>query len=111
MAKDFIEAFQIKLVSATAITGLAWTVLAELEEACSILRFTNASNTNVTISFNGGTNTHEIVVSGTVVELNFQTNSSPNNYVSKMKKGTDIRIKGVTGTGNIYLSGYYNTFS
>lgn len=76
-----------------------------LTAPCFMIRIINASTEDVTISYDGVTN-NEYVQSGDIAQLNFQTNSQPNNQVSKLSSGTQIWVKGTAGTGDIYLSGY-----
>ena len=110
MAKDFIEAIELKSVDTSTISAIMWVGFDELEEACSMIRITNNSDTDVIVSFNG-IDENEIVMNGTTVKLDFQTNSAPNNKVSKLKKGTVAYLNGTAGTGLVYLSGYYNKAS
>ena len=72
-----------------------------------MLRITNESNTDVFISYDG-VNEHEFLHADEKIEINFQTNSSPSGYVSKIKLGTVLYVSGVAGVGLVYLAGYYN---
>jgi len=107
MAKNSVKAIQLKSIDVSTISAITWVAFDELEEACSLIRITNNSDTGVLVSFNG-TDDHEVVMDGSTVELNLQANSSPNNNVSKIKKGTVLYLSGTAGTGYVYLSGYYN---
>lgn len=81
---------------------------AGIPAACTIVRFINDSNRDVTVSFDG-VNDHEFVPSLSPLVLNFQVNAQPSPFVSCMAAGTKIYIKGaVLGTGSVYLAGYYN---
>lgn len=74
-----------------------------------LVRIFNNSNVNVLISYDG-TNTHDFVTAGGVLELNFQTNSQPNTMIAKLAAGTKIYAKATTGgagVGLVYLAGYY----
>ena len=70
-------------------------------------RIINNSTDDVTVSYDG-TNDHEYVPKATVVQLSFEANAQPNNFVSVLQIGTRVYVKGTAGTGNIYLSGYFN---
>jgi len=96
-------------VDAAGITGATWVAFDEdgIEGSCFMIRITNDSDTDVSISFNGD-DEHEYVPSGDTIEVNFQANASPPNYVAKLKEGTVISVQGAAGQGFIYLSGYYN---
>jgi len=79
-----------------------------LPEACFFIRITNACNNAVLVSFNN-LGLHLYIPSGEHREINFQTNASPSNYVSLLKKGTLLSAGGATDEGGyIYLAGYYN---
>jgi len=77
-----------------------------LEQPCFFLRIVNDSNVDITVSFDG-TNDNEFIPAGQQFELNSQSNNRPSNHVANFGKGTTIWIKGNSGTGLIYLSGYY----
>lgn len=94
-------------IASSAVTGSYQAINSTgFPFACFLIDITNASTTDVTISFDG-TNDHEYVIHGTNKILNFQTNSQPNNNISKMAIGTVVYVKGTAGTGNIYVSGFY----
>ena len=80
---------------------------AGLPEACSAIRISNMSDEDVLISFDGVID-HEFIESGAVIQLPFQSNSSPKGEVAQLHKGTKVYIKGTAGIGYIYLSGYYS---
>ena len=79
---------------------------AGLDNACVLLRIINDSDVPVWISYDGVTD-HDYVMSQSVSQIYFQTNSQPNNKVCKAPRGTKVYMSGNTGTGYIYLSGYY----
>jgi hypothetical protein len=91
-------------------TGLSSTYQAinssGLGQACFFLRIVNDSNQDITVSFDGSSD-HEFVQAGTIFELNCQSNHRPASGVANMAKGTKVYVKGSSGTGLIYLSGYY----
>jgi hypothetical protein len=80
-----------------------------LPHAISLLRITNRSNVDVLLSFDGATDNDLIGVDSTYY-LPAQQNSQPRNQVMQIPAGTLLSIKEATaaGTGNIYVSGYYN---
>lgn len=77
-----------------------------LPQALSVLRIINASNTPITISYNG-VQDHDYVAANTPFQLPNQSNSMPNNNMGLIPKGTIIYAKGTAGVGFIYLAGYY----
>jgi len=70
------------------------------------IRIINASNTAVTVSYNG-IDDHDFVPANGVFELPSQANSQPNAQVALFPKNTVVYVKGTAGVGTIYVSGYY----
>ena len=114
MAKDRVKAIELQVVNSADIaidTWVAFDTIAldgvGLEGACFFIKINNDSSAGVYISYDG-INVHDFVHSYSDYSVNFQTNSSPGNQVSKMSKGTIVYAQGVAGQGDIYLSGFYN---
>ena len=79
------------------------------EAACFILRITNASDTDVAISFDG-IHPNDWVVHGTYIEIEVQKAKSPSGYVTLWPKGLIVYVTNplnAAGVGSIYLSGFY----
>ncbi len=77
--------------------------------ATVLLRIINASNTFVGVSYDGVT-VHDCVLAGSVLELNFQTNSQPSNMVAALPKGTNVYVIGAAaGVGFVFLATYYQS--
>lgn len=70
-----------------------------------IIKITNVSNTNATISFDG-TNDHELVPSNSFVLYDFSANREVGNQL-ELAALTQVYIKGAVGVGSVYLSAYY----
>ena len=80
---------------------------AGLPGACVILRIVNDSNVTIGVSYDGVT-FNDSVRSGSDLQLYFQTNSQPGNFVACMPKGTKVYVIGAAaGAGFVYLTGYY----
>ena len=108
MAKDIIVPIEMQSVNTAGIGAGAFIEIGNpLEGALSFIRITNASNTDVIISYDG-IHDHEYVEDGGRIETYFQINATPENYVSKSKAGTVLWIRGTAGVGLVYVSGYYN---
>jgi len=110
MTQNYIVPIPLGTIDVTTITAITWTAFdtGAIPGACFMLRITNDSDSDIFISYDG-VGYHEYIASGDRIEINFQTNSSPSGYVSKVKKGTILYVQGEVGqTGNIYLAGYYN---
>ena len=72
-----------------------------LPESCDILRITNDSSVDVTISYDG-TNDHDYCILGQVLQLEAPIGRS------NWAKGTKVYVDGAQqGSGDIYLAGYY----
>lgn len=108
MSQNYIKVIPLTSIDSATFTG-AYQVInaAGLPEACSIIRIINASNKAITISF-GGVIDHEYLPASTILQLPFQSNSSPSGQVAQLKQGTKVYVKGASGTGLVYLSGYYS---
>ena len=109
MPKDSIKPLEMTAIESTTLTVGTLRVInsAGFEGAPIMLRITNGSDKFVTISFDGVTD-HIVVLAGSSVDLNFQTNSRPGNNVALLPKGTKLYAAGTAGqAGFIYVSGFY----
>lgn len=66
----------------------------------------NDTNQDIDISYDGIVD-HDFLRTGETRVLNFQSNASPSNYQALIRQGTIIYVSATTGTGSIYLVGYY----
>ena len=104
-----VKAIPLSSVSAGDITFPAFTAINNgLEHACALIRITNTTSGDVTISFNGEED-HDVVVSGSFFEI-FAQNTAMANYRGNFKKGLVVYVRGPsTGEdGAVFLSGYYH---
>lgn len=105
--KNSILPIPLTNIASSSVTGSYAAINASgLPNAVCVVRITNASTKDVTISYDGS-NDHDYLVSGTVLLLFLQSNSQPNNFIANISKGTVVYVKGTGGTGNIYLAGWY----
>jgi hypothetical protein len=108
MATNIVK--PIPLTSIDSATGVSGTYAAinpnGLPNGCIMIRITNNSTKDVTVSFDG-TNDHEYIPTLTSVLLQFQTNAQPNASTALLPLGTKVYVKGTAGTGLIYLAGWY----
>jgi hypothetical protein len=74
------------------------------------LRIINNSDVGLEISYDGSTQ-HDFVAANTTLNLPVQTNSQPTNKTALFPKGTTVYVNGSTGTGVVYLAGYYQPVS
>lgn len=105
--KNSIQPILLTSINSAAFTGAYQLLSAStgLDNPCFLIRIINNSNQNITISYDG-INDHDFLPTLNTVQLPFQSNSQPNNFVAQIAKGTRIYVKGAAGAGLVYLSGY-----
>lgn len=108
MAKNSMLAIEMESIDSATFTGNYQAInVGGLTEPCSIIRIINDSDRDIVVSYDGVLD-NDFVGNGDHMDLNFQTNSQPNNKVAKMAQGTVVYVAGLAGgTGLIYLAGYY----
>lgn len=104
---NFLRVFPEVLRSrnSSTFTGSYQTLGAAFDEAVRIMKITNNSTVDVTVSWDG-TNDHEFLPAGSFVLIDVMTNKLNDNGLF-IEVGTQIYVKGSAGTGSVYLSGYY----
>jgi hypothetical protein len=107
MAQDTVKAFALSSIASSAISGTYAAINSSgFPHAPFFVRIVNNSNMQITISYDG-VNDNDVVRSGADFDLPSQTNSQPNARKALFSKGTIVYVKGTSGTGNVYLTGYY----
>ncbi len=107
MSQDVVKIIPLSSFDTSSLSGTYQVINSTgLPHACFLIRINNDSNMDITVSFDGTTD-QEFVSSNSSLTLPFQSNSSPNGFVAKMAKGTKVYVKGSSGMGSVYLSGYY----
>ncbi len=80
---------------------------AGLTRPCIMIRIVNNSDRDITVSYNGSAD-HDYIRTLTSRDIQFQTNSQPQNQICSIAQATKIYVKGTAGgTGLVYLSGFY----
>lgn len=92
--------------SATVAGTYAPIITGGLAKACFLIRITNASTKDITISFDGVTDA-DYIFSNTANNIPAIYATTPNTFYANFAQGTQIYVKGTAGTGDIYISGYY----
>jgi len=107
MAQNSVKPLLLSSMLSSAVTGM-YAPLNGIGFAHPPFFFTitNASNQPILISYNG-IDDHDFLAANTSFDFPTQSNSQPNAQVALFPKNTIVYIKGVAGTGSIYLSGYY----
>ena len=106
--KNSMLAIPLQSIASSTIVagGYSLPVSLTVSHSLSILRINNATTMPITISYDGVTD-NEYLAAGQVLNLEAQTNSLPSSFACNIKNGTIIYFKGSAGTGNVYVSGYY----
>lgn len=95
----------LKSIDSATFTGSYQALGTALENSCRIVKFTNTSTVNVTVSWDG-INDHEILPLGGFLLLDVSANKEKAD-ICEIPKGTQFLVKGSAGTGLVYLSSYF----
>lgn len=107
MATNRVQAIPLTSIASSTVSGTYQAINANgLSEACFMIRINNDSNKDITVSYDGSTD-HEFIIASDFLQVDAQNNARPNNFIALFPKGMIVYVKGTAGTGNIYLSGYY----
>ncbi len=111
MAKNRVSAIELQSIDAALFGGFSeLTPLGGLPAPCFYIRILNNSNKAIYVSYDGGTTNNDIVLAGRDLILEFQNQSQPNSFVCLFPQGFRVyvdSIDGLTGSGDVYLSAYY----
>ena len=106
-SKNTVKAITLTSISSGSVTGSYAAINSGgLTQPCFLIRIMNASDKDITISYDG-THDHEYILANSTLQVESQTNSQPNNNIAKFASNLVVYVKGTAGTGTIYLSGYY----
>lgn len=107
--KNSISAVPLATFSSASVTGSYLPVITGgLAKSCFLIRITNASTKDITISFDGTTDA-DYIFSNTANNIPGIYPLIPNTNSAQFAHGTQIYVKGTAGTGNIYVAGYYQS--
>ena len=95
----------LKSIDSASFTGSYQTLGIPLETACRVVKLTNNSTVLVTVSWDG-INDHEILPSGSFILIDVSSNRETSN-ICEISQGTQFLVKGIAGTGSVYLSSYF----
>lgn len=102
--KNNIKAITLTNIDSATVASSYKAINANgLTQSCFKIRILNNSTQDVTVSFDG-VNDNEYIVKATSVEISGQANVP---QYGSFPASTVVYVKGTGGTGNIYLSGYY----
>lgn len=108
MSKNSIKAVPMTTFDSSGVTtSFKPMITGGLAKACYLLRITNASNKDFTISFDG-INDADYIFTNTANNIPVVYGAQPNGFTAQFPQGQQVYVKGAAaGTGNIYISGYY----
>ena len=102
--KNNIKPIPLTNIASSTVSGTYAAINSSgLANPCFLIRIINNSTQDVTVSYDG-VNDHEFVPKATTVAVTGQANVPQFGTFSAF---TVVYVKGTAGTGNIYLSGYY----
>ena len=107
--KNIVKPLVLTSIDSATLTGVYVPINPNGTEAPSFyIRINNDSTEPILISYDG-VNDHDFIASGDKLDLQLQTNSGPVNQSAYLAKGSRIYVKEYddVGTGDIFLSGYY----
>lgn len=97
----------LRSIDSATFTGNYQAVGAALSNGARIVKFTNNSSVQITISWDG-INDNEILPANSFLLLDISANRENTCYL-EIKVGTQFYAKGASGTGSLYISVYYGT--
>lgn len=106
--KNTVQAVPGSSLDSSTFDGVTYqTFRHPLPHPCIIMRLLNASNSDVTVSYDGGATAHDFILGGDTLQLDFTTNKGPNNFSAYIAQGTTVSVVGPMGAGSLYLVAYY----
>ncbi len=105
--KNQVKALPLGVLDTATISAITFTPIGTLPHPVFLIRFFNPSNTDVFISYDGVNISDFVPKAGGILELNFQSNAQPNNFLANLAKGTTVYAVGAAGVGFLYMSAYY----
>jgi hypothetical protein len=106
---------RVKAITRTSIAGSSLSSSFQainssgLDAACFQITLLNTTSGNIDVSYDGST-THDIIPATGSITIAAQTNNQPSAYTALFAKGQVVYVKGSSGTGSVYLSGYYVSY-
>ena len=102
--KNSIKAVTLTNIDSATVTSSYKAINSSgLTKPCFLIRITNNSTQDVTVSYDG-VNDNEYIPKATSIAISGQANVPE---FASIPASTIVWVKGTAGTGNIYLSGYY----
>lgn len=108
MAQNKVHAVARTSIAGSSLTSSYQAInTSGLPNACFRISLLNTTSGAIDVSYDGSTDNDIIPASGGIVTINGQENAGPNSFVALFAKGQKVYVKGSSGSGNVYLSGYY----
>lgn len=103
---NFFKPIVLKSIASSTVSGTYAAINPDgTEKPCLGITILNHSSQDITISFDG-IHDHDYLPTGNSTSIGVIP-AQPMNNGASLAKGTIIYVKGTAGTGNIYLSGFY----
>jgi hypothetical protein len=107
MAQNKVKAVTRGFLDGTTLSGTYQAINSTpFQAACFRIAIYNTTNAAVDISFDGTTD-NDVVPATSFIVIDAQTNSQPNANTALFMNGLVVYVKGASGAGDIYVSGYY----
>ena len=108
MAQNKVQAITRGFLVGSSLTSSYQPISAAtgLGVPCFRIALINSTDAPVDVSYDG-VNDHDVIAANSSTVINAQTNSQPPAYMSLFGAGQVVYVKGSSGAGNVYLSGYY----
>ena len=103
--KNIVKSVTLGSLASSGISS-TYTAVITLSNACFMIRIINNSDEDVTVSYDG-THDADFIPEMSSAQIQAQTNAQPTNSVANFAQGTTIYVKGTSGTGSVYVAGYY----
>ena len=97
----------LRAISATTFTGSYQPVGGPLLSGGRLIRFQNASNVPIFLSWDGVTD-HNYFPAGSFMIIDISTNHE-NSLVFEAQAGTQFYVRGSAGTGSFYIESFYGS--
>jgi hypothetical protein len=95
----------LRLINSATLAGSYLPVGTPFVHPIRLMKMTNNSNVDVTVSWDGVTD-HEILVAGSFLLIDVSSNKEAA-LAFDISQNTQLYVRGASGAGNIYVSAYY----
>lgn len=105
MSKNILKAQEASKTDTSTLTGTFTSVFITAHPTL-ILKFVNASNTDVEISYDGSA-INDVSITESISEVSTKLGPQTN-LEAYVRAGTNVYVRGTAGTGFFYVIAYYS---